>query len=592
MTNAEAPPRVLVVGTGAMACLFGARLSRSGRAQVTLAGSWEDGLRALREHGIRLQETDRDEAVRVGVRHLHEAAEPVDYALVLVKSHQTAAVAPFVARALRPEGLAVTLQNGLGNGEALEAVVGRGRVGVGVVTVGATLAAPAHVRATPGAVVLGAYPARMQELAALLSAASFAVSVQGNLDGLVWRKLAVNCAINPLSALEGRRNGQLLETPALRPTLVKAAIEVAAVAAAKGIEIGVDPAELVVSVARETASNRSSMLQDVDRGAQTEIDALNGAVVREARALGVPVPVNEALWGAVLASNAPRAGAAAASRSMKTVETISAVRSWRRSLRGSVGLVPTMGALHQGHLSLVRRARAECDHVAASLFVNPTQFGPREDLSRYPRDLPRDRRLLEETGCDLLFAPSPAEMYPEGFDTRVEPGAVAAPLEGERRPGHFAGVATVVLKLFHVFEPTRAYFGQKDAQQLAVIRKMAKDLDVNVELVACDTVREPDGLALSSRNAYLSPEERAAAPVVYHALEAARKRFDAGERDAASLREAMLEVLAAEPLAKPDYVSVADPLTLRELERAEEGALVSLAVRFGGTRLIDNVVLP
>ncbi len=276
---------------------------------------------------------------------------------------------------------------------------------------------------------------------------------------------------------------------------------------------------------------------------------------------------------------------------MKTVESIAAVREWRRRLGGRVGLVPTMGALHEGHLSLVRRARAECDHVAASLFVNPTQFGPREDLARYPRDLPRDRRLLEGTGCDLLFAPTPAEMYPDGFDTRVEPGAVAAPLEGERRPGHFSGVATVVLKLFHIFEPTRAYFGRKDAQQLAVIRKVVADLDVNVEVVPCDTVREPDGLAMSSRNAYLSPEERAAAPVLHRALLAARKRFEEGERDAETLRETMLEVLAKEPLARTDYVSVADPLTLRELERVATGALASLAVRFGSTRLIDNLSL-
>ncbi len=276
---------------------------------------------------------------------------------------------------------------------------------------------------------------------------------------------------------------------------------------------------------------------------------------------------------------------------MKTVESIAAVREWRRRLGGRVGLVPTMGALHEGHLSLVRRARAECDHVAASLFVNPTQFGPREDLARYPRDLPRDRRLLEGTGCDLLFAPTPAEMYPDGFDTRVEPGAVAAPLEGERRPGHFSGVATVVLKLFHIFEPTRAYFGRMDAQQLAVIRKVVADHDVDVAVVPCDTVREPDGLAMSSRNAYLSPEERAAAPVLHRALLAARKRFEEGERDAETLRETMLEVLAKEPLARTDYVSVADPLTLRELERVATGALASLAVRFGSTRLIDNLSL-
>jgi 2-dehydropantoate 2-reductase len=314
MTRAELP-RVLVVGTGSMACLFGARLARSGRAHVTLAGTWDDGLRALRAHGVRLQEADRavrggapDEVVRVSVRHLHEARELADYVLVLVKSHQTSAIAPAVARSLRPDGLAVTLQNGLGNREALAAAAGSGRVGAGVVTVGATLVAPGHVRATPGSVALGSGPSRMQELAELLRAAGFTVSVESDLDRLVWRKLAVNCAINPLSALGGRLNGELLESAESRATLVKAATEVAAVAAAKGIELGADPADGVLGVARETAANRSSMLQDLDRGARTEIDAMNGAVVREARALGVPVPVNEALWRAVLARE-PRAAA-------------------------------------------------------------------------------------------------------------------------------------------------------------------------------------------------------------------------------------------------------------------------------------------
>ena len=277
---------------------------------------------------------------------------------------------------------------------------------------------------------------------------------------------------------------------------------------------------------------------------------------------------------------------------MKTVATVSAVREWRQRLTGTVGLVPTMGALHEGHLSLVRRARAECDQVAVSVFVNPTQFGPQEDLARYPRDLSRDQRLLDEARCDLLFAPAPEEMHSASFDTFVEPGAVAAPLEGERRPGHFRGVATVVLKLFNIVAPTRAYFGQKDAQQLAVIRKMVADLNVDVALVPCATVRERDGLALSSRNNYLSPEDRAAAPVVYRALDTARQYFRAGQRDAAALRAVMLEVLGSEPRARVEYVSVTDPFTLRELERVETGALLSLAVRMGGTRLIDSVLLP
>jgi len=276
---------------------------------------------------------------------------------------------------------------------------------------------------------------------------------------------------------------------------------------------------------------------------------------------------------------------------VKTAATIAEAREWRRAAGGSVGLVPTMGFLHAGHLSLVERARRENDRVAASLFVNPKQFGPSEDLARYPRDLARDMRLLEEGGCDLLFAPDALEMYPAGFETAVDAGSVSAPLEGARRPGHFRGVATVVLKLFGILQPDRAYFGQKDAQQLAVMRKMTRDLDVPVEIVACPTVREADGLAMSSRNVYLDPDDRRAAPVLYRALSAARDRWTAGERDAEALRQAMRAVLEAEPRARADYVSVADPETCRELDRVEGPALLSLAAFVGKARLIDNIVV-
>jgi pantoate--beta-alanine ligase len=277
---------------------------------------------------------------------------------------------------------------------------------------------------------------------------------------------------------------------------------------------------------------------------------------------------------------------------LKEVARIADARAWRAALGGSVGLVPTMGYLHAGHLSLVERARRENDHVAASLFVNPTQFGPSEDLAGYPRDLARDRALLEQAGCDLLFAPGVADMYPEGRGTTVDPGGVSAPLEGERRPGHFQGVATVVLKLLNIVQPHRAYFGQKDAQQLGVIRAMVRDLDVPVEIVGCPTVREPDGLALSSRNSYLDADDRRAAPVLYRALLAARRLWEEGERSGDVLREAMRRVLAAEPRARVDYVSVADPLTFRELERLDGPALLSMAVFVGRARLIDNLALP
>jgi pantoate--beta-alanine ligase len=276
---------------------------------------------------------------------------------------------------------------------------------------------------------------------------------------------------------------------------------------------------------------------------------------------------------------------------MEVLETIATFRQARARF-GRLALVPTMGYLHEGHLSLVRQAKAECGAVAVSIFVNPTQFGPTEDLTRYPRDLARDLRLLEAESVDLVFVPSVAEMYPEGYGTYVEVRGVTEMLEGAVRPGHFEGVATIVCKLLNIVQPSRAYFGQKDAQQTIVVRAMVRDLNLPAEIVVCPTVREPDGLALSSRNVYLTPEERRAAVALSRALRAAQARYAAGERAAEALRGAMREVLDAEPLALVEYVSAADPLTLRELAgMVEAGALLSLAVRFGKTRLIDNLLL-
>lgn len=276
---------------------------------------------------------------------------------------------------------------------------------------------------------------------------------------------------------------------------------------------------------------------------------------------------------------------------MKTVHTVVELRRWRAESSGDVGLVPTMGYLHAGHVSLVERARRENARVAASVFVNPTQFGPHEDLARYPRDLDRDRGLLEAAGCDLVFAPEAAEMYPPGFATVVDPGPVSAPLEGARRPGHFRGVATVVLELLGLFTPARAYFGEKDAQQLAVIRRVVADLAVPVEIVGCPTVREPDGLAMSSRNSYLDPAHRRAAPVLYRALTAAREAVRGGERDGEAVRAVLRSVIEEEPLARLDYAAVADPATFEELSAVDGPALALLAVQVGPARLIDNLRL-
>jgi pantoate--beta-alanine ligase len=277
--------------------------------------------------------------------------------------------------------------------------------------------------------------------------------------------------------------------------------------------------------------------------------------------------------------------------SMELVHTIFDLRKHISALPRPLGLVPTMGYLHEGHLALVRRAREECASVGVSIFVNPAQFGPQEDLARYPRDLARDLGMLEAAGVALVWAPDADEVYPPGYQTYINVENVAEPLEGAVRPGHFRGVATVVAKLFNAFTPDRAYFGQKDAQQAAVIRRMARDLNFPLEVIICPTVRERDGLAMSSRNTYLAPEERRAGVVLYRALSAARDMFEAGERDAEALRAAMRKTLAAEPRAQTEYVSAADPDTLQELERVDRDALLSMAVRIGKTRLIDNFVL-
>lgn len=255
------------------------------------------------------------------------------------------------------------------------------------------------------------------------------------------------------------------------------------------------------------------------------------------------------------------------------------------------GFVPTMGFLHEGHLSLVRQARRENERVAVSIYVNPTQFAPTEDLSSYPRDLERDLDLLRAEGVDLAFTPTDEVMYPADFQTAVTLSQVTQPLEGASRPTHFAGVAVIVAKLFNIIQPTRAYFGQKDAQQTVVLRQMVRDLNFNLDMVICPIVREPDGLAMSSRNKYLNPAERKAALVLNQALKLAQTAFADGERDANQLRRIMTDHINAEPLARLDYVSAADPVTLVELEQIEGKTLFSMAVFIGQTRLIDNLIV-
>ncbi|MFA5605297.1 MAG: pantoate--beta-alanine ligase [Dehalococcoidales bacterium] len=276
---------------------------------------------------------------------------------------------------------------------------------------------------------------------------------------------------------------------------------------------------------------------------------------------------------------------------MKIIKTISEMRELRKTLPEPVGFVATMGYLHEGHISLVRKAKEENASVMVSIFVNPTQFGPNEDFEKYPRDIDGDLEILEEEGVDAVFAPEADEIYPKDFNSRVEVIGITQKLEGNCRPGHFRGVTTIVNKLFNIVTPNKAYFGQKDAQQAIVINKMVKDLNMNLEVITCPTIREPDGLAMSSRNVYLRPEDRQSATVLYRALMLAKDLYQQGERNAETVRTEMVRLIKTEEPARIDYVSVADPVTLDELDEISGKALVSLAVKFYKTRLIDNIVL-
>jgi len=276
---------------------------------------------------------------------------------------------------------------------------------------------------------------------------------------------------------------------------------------------------------------------------------------------------------------------------MRVVETVSELKLIRNQISGNIGFVPTMGYLHEGHLELVRQAKAANDITIASIFVNPTQFGPKEDFEKYPRDAEGDLSLLKGVGTDYIFMPATIDIYPPGFNSWVDVEGVTGHLEGAARPGHFRGVATVVAKLFNIVRPSRAYFGQKDAQQCVVIKKMVKDLEMPLDIIIVPTVREPDGLAMSSRNVYLTAEMRRQAPVLHRSLKLAQKLWDSGEKDASTIRREMTELIHKQPLANIEYISIADADTLEELAILRTAILISMVVRFGHTRLLDNIIL-
>ncbi len=567
-----------------MACLFGARLAP--HVDVTLLGTWPDGLAAIRRFGIRLEAGGLETRHPVGVTSNPLEVQGARFVLVLVKSWQTRRTATMLSNCLATDGVALTLQNGLGNREILESQLGVERATLGVTTMGATLVAPGLVRVGgSGPTYLGRHPS-LDPYVGLLRHAGFEVEIEQELDSLLWGKLVVNTAINPLTALLRVPNGALLESEPTRDLMT---------------DDGPGDRRGGPGFGDSPALPRSGQAGDRGRppdGGQPLLDAARCLARRPDRGRldqrrGRP-PRGAAGGAGASQSNPVAVGSCRRPQTERwadviVCEALDEMRRARAARGNPLGLVPTMGYLHAGHLSLVRMARQDCPSVAVSIFVNPTQFGPHEDLAAYPRDLPRDLELLASEGVHLVWTPSASTMYPPGFQTYVEVEGVSRGLEGAHRQGHFRGVATVVAKLFHAFEPQRAYFGQKDAQQVAVIRRMTADLDFPIEIQVGPTVRDPDGLALSSRNAYLSPDERRAAPVLYRALTAGRLAFEAGERQADGLRRAMKQVLDAEPLARIQYVSAAHPETLEELNGQADRALLSMAVVVGKTRLIDNL---
>jgi pantoate--beta-alanine ligase len=619
--------RLGIMGTGALASLFAARLSSV--AEVVMVGSWQAQIAAVQAHGLTLLEMNgRSASHPLAITNDPHSVAPVDVVLVLVKSYQTQTAVTRIQPLLSPNGLVITLQNGLGNAEILREGLPTGHVSVGVTSLGATIVAPGVVRHAGEGPVHLAPPSTAHDLflpvVALLQQAGFAAEITENVDSLVWGKLAVNAGINPLTAVLNVPNGYLADHAEARAVMMAAAQETAVVAAAQAIQLPyADAGERVLAVARATAPNRSSMLQDLDRGSRTEIDAICGAVVKIGEKVGVETAVNQQLytWVKQLESGQPITNwCVKTPEQLVNLADFDSLKRFENNLRnlrnlwikikeepmkvtGNIqqirdirwqdpsltwGLVPTMGYLHEGHLSLVRRALAENDSVMVTIYVNPTQFAPSEDLSAYPRDLERDLALLQGVGAHVVFTPNDALMYPKGFQSYVSVEEVTKLLEGASRPTHFRGVATIVAKLFNIAQPTRAYFGQKDYQQTAVLRQMVSDLNFNLEMVICPSVREADGLAMSSRNKNLSPEQRRAAPLLHQALMAGIAALQTGERDAQKIRQLVTQLMTVEPLARLDYFSVADPDTLLELDWVGEKALLSTAVFFGNTRLIDN----
>ena len=654
--------KVAVIGGGSMGSLVAAALSSNpATCEVTLVSNWAEHVKKINEDGLQLSlegapiESAHFPATLEKAAPVVFARQKADLAIILVKAGQMAQAIELVYDMVRPGGAVLTLQNGMGYQDQLLNLQHVYHLFRGITFNGASVTSPGvlHINGRGQSVIAPFNPASYESdfqssdtfqhndldvctsIGALFNHFGFeTVAFPDNnsvFEKILWEKVAVNSVVNPLTAIFNVRNGDLLQHPVCKhfiPLLVDEICDVFQNALLLDITRDV-VTQRVIATCSQTAKNVSSMLADVRRQVPTEIEFMNGQIVKHGIENNIDVPMNAVIVDTIreiestfaapkspiasmghLDSNArdlisqmrsaalsQRRKYSTAARSVVVASDVEAVRTFRQSLRHgtTLGFVPTMGALHTGHIELVRQAKQQCDKVAVSIFVNPTQFAAHEDLSAYPRTLERDLQLLSTVGVDLVFAPRDASvMYPPGFKLSVDVPDAHLKKEGAVRPGHFGGVATVCLKLFNIVQPTSVYFGQKDAQQCATIKTLVRDFNVPTHVVICPTMRAEDGLALSSRNAYLSPEERAASVILYKTLTEMERLCRGGLHSADALRQAGSGVLGSHPLSAPQYISVAELDTMDEIEgvitaeQLRKGVCFSLASKVGKVRLIDN----
>jgi pantoate--beta-alanine ligase len=638
-------PRIAVVGGGALGTLLTAKLAIPAPQPVVLVTDWAAHRRVIAAEGVRCDGAQVRNIHPLSYADLTGPAAPAphsfDLVMVLTKSWNTdkalQAADLLVKKAASDRGTIVLIQNGVGYLEPLPQLTDIKKMNLifGVTSIGALLRGSGAVQQTgTGATVLfdGSChnEANHEALIRLLQRAGLDVSFEPHAEQakqLVWRKLFVNAVINPLTAVTGVRNGELLTRPAHRRLLDALLAEYGQLAGELGtaIPLSVSASTLtaiVHDVLAKTAPNKSSMLCDIERGTATEYDEICTPLLQLATTTPHPMRLARSLGQLLQVMSSARVSAgepaAVPSRSPlppQVFTTIAGFREWRRLLAPgtSVGFVPTMGALHAGHLNLFRRAQAECDVVVGSIFVNPSQFAQHEDLSKYPRPFEQDIAALSQAQCaDAVFAPVAAEMYPALSEQALTRGAslqdsfqpiMVVPFEIDRvslearsRPQFFRGVATVCTKLFNIVQPTQAFFGQKDAVQSILLRNLARDLNIPVDIVIVETTREPDGLAMSSRNVYLSPADRALAPIIYQSLHRVKDAFEHGERHVGALKGLLQSSLCQDPRVVFDYASIADNNTAAEwadeaLLPTHADILISTAIKLGTTRLIDNIVI-